>query len=221
MLMNLLSSEDAAAALGLSTRRVRALARAGRLKAHKVGNRWLLEPVSAREPRPGRPLTSAAAWATLAALTGERPGWIHPSALSRLKRRMGSREWVLRSLSNSESRALVVHWRALPSDIPKILKKPGLVLTGQCATSGEIDLFPSSDEIDAYVSSDVLRMIELQFRPAKKSDQPNLTLRVPNQPWILTFERAPMAVAAADLLLSPDPRVARAGSEALKKVLHD
>lgn len=41
-----------------------------------------------------------------------------------------------------------------------------------------------------------------QFQPAKESDQPNLTLRVPNQPWILKFAQASLAVVSADLLLS-------------------
>ena len=45
--MDLWSSQDAARRLGLSPRRVRALAGAGRLKAYKVGSRWILEPVSA------------------------------------------------------------------------------------------------------------------------------------------------------------------------------
>jgi hypothetical protein len=75
---------------------------------------------------------------------------------------------------------------ALPSDIPKIQEKVHLVLTGQSAVAGEIDLVSPSDEIEEYVSGDVPRLIERQFRPAKESDQPNLTLRGPNQPWIDT-----------------------------------
>jgi hypothetical protein len=134
---------------------------------------------------------------------------------------MRSSDWVLKSLQSSESRAAVVLWRALPSDIPKIRKKTRFVLTGQSAVAGEIDLVSPSDEIEAYVSKDVLRTIERQFRPAKESDQPNLTLRVPNQPWIHKFSRAPLAVVSADLLLSSDARASRAGREALRKLLHD
>jgi Helix-turn-helix domain len=219
--MELWSSQDAARALRLTPRRIRALARAGRLKAHKVGNRWLVEPTTAREPRHGRPPTPAIGWAILAVLSGERPNWLHPSALSRLKRWMRSTEWTIEALKRSKARARIVRLRALPSDIPKILKKPGMVRTGLSAITDEVDLVPSSGEIDAYVSNDVLRMIERQFKPARESDQPNLTLRLPNQAWILKFKRAPLAVVCADLLLSADPRVVRAGVEGLKKVLHD
>ena len=204
--MELWSSQDAARALRLTSRRIRALARAGRLKAHKVGNRWLVEPTTDRESRPGRPPTPAVAWAILSMQSGERPDWLHPSAVSRLKRRMRNTEWTIDALKNSQSRAWIVRLRALPSDIPKILKKPGMVLTGLSAITDEVDLVPSSEEIDAYVSNDVRRMIERQFKPARESDQPNLTLRLPNRAWILKFKRAPLAVVCADLLLSADPQ---------------
>jgi hypothetical protein len=216
------SSQDAAHRLGLSTRRVRALASAGRLKARKLGGRWILEPVSAvREPRAGRRVSAAIGWAILALLSGARPGGVHPSALSRLKRRLRDFEWVLRSLQYGEARARVVRWRVLPADIPKILREDGLVLTGLSAITREIDLVPSSEEVDAYVTSDVIRKIERQFKPAKEPDQPNLTLRVPNQPWILAFSKAPLAVVSADLLLSPDARAVRAGREALRRLVRD
>ena len=219
--MDLWSSQDAAHRLGLSSRRVRALAAGGKLKAHKIGNRWIFEPVSAvREPRAGRPVSAAIAWAILALLSGARPGGVHPSALSRLKRRLRDLEWVLRSLQYGEARARVVRWRVLPADIPKILAKRGLVLTGLSAITRAIDLVPSSEELDAYVTSDVMRTIERQFQPSKKSDEPNLTLRVPNQPWVLAFSQAPLAVVSADLLLSPDARAVRAGREALRRLVH-
>ena len=134
---------------------------------------------------------------------------------------MRNHEWVLQSLQHSEARARVVRWRALPSDVPKILEKATIVRTGLSAVTEEIDIVPARDGIDAYVDRNVLGLIEKQFQPAKESDEPNLTLRVPNQSWILAFSPAPLAVICADLLLSPDPRVSRAGREALKKLLHD
>jgi hypothetical protein len=114
-----------------------------------------------------------------------------------------------------------VRWRALPADLPRISKRTAIVSTGLSAVTREIDIVASSGEIDAYVDRSMLGVIEKQFRPAKESDEPNLTLRVPSLPWILSFSRAPLAVVSADLLLSPDPRVSRAGREALRKLLHD
>ena len=220
--MRLWSSKDAAEALGISTQRVRALARAGRLQARKVGSRWIVEQASGkRDARSGRPMSSAIAWAILAELSGARPDWVHPSALSRLRRRLRDPEWALQSLQHSQARARVVRWRALPADLPRIIKRAAIVPTGLSAITREIDIVASSGEIDAYVDRSMLGVIEKQFRPAKESDEPNLTLRVPSLPWILSFSRAPLAVVSADLLLSPDPRVSRAGREALRKLLHD
>jgi hypothetical protein len=219
--MKLWSSKDAAEALGVSMQRVRVLARAGRLVGRKIGSRWLVEPViGTREPRSGRPMSSAIAWALLAELSGARADWVHPSALSRLRRRFGEPDWVLQSLRHSQARSRILRWRALPSDLPKIRKKAAIIPTGLSAVTREIDLVDSSDEIDAYVDRDMLGRIEREFRPAKESDEPNLTLRVPDQPWILSLSRAPLAVVSADLYLSPDSRVSRAGREALRKLLH-
>jgi hypothetical protein len=134
---------------------------------------------------------------------------------------MRDHEWVLQSLQHSQARARVVRWRALPADLPKILRKATIVRTGLSALTKEIDIVPTRDEIDAYVEGNMLSFIEKQFQPAKESDEPNLTLRVPTQPWILAFSRTPLAVICADLLLGPDPRVSRAGREALRKLLHD
>lgn len=222
MSMRLWSSKDAAEALGVSTQRVRALARAGKVDARKVGSRWIVEPpLGKREPRSGRPMSPAIAWAILAELSGARPDWVHPSALSRLRRRLRNPELILLSLQHSQPRARVVRWRALPADLPRIIKRAAIVPTGLSAISKEIDLVDSSAEIDAYVDRNMLGVIEKQFRPAKESDEPNLTLRVPSLPWILSFSRAPLAVVSADLLLSPDQRVSRAGREALRKLIHD
>ena len=180
-----------------------------------------MEPVPGkREPQSGRPMSSAIAWALLAELSGARADWVHPSAMSRLRRRLGEPEWVLRSLQRSQARGRIVRWRALPSDLPKIRTKAAIIPTGLSAVTREIDIVGSSDEIDAYVDRDMLGLIERQFRPAKESVEPNLTLRVPSQPWILSFSRAPLAVVSADLLLSPDSRVSRAGGEALRKLLY-
>lgn len=52
---NLLTTEQAAARLGVSPRRVRAMIAAGRLAAQQVGRDWLISPEAIRDYRPGRP----------------------------------------------------------------------------------------------------------------------------------------------------------------------
>jgi hypothetical protein len=215
------STRDAAEELGISVQRIRVLAGAGRLSAHKVGGRWIVEEVSrAREPRAGRPLSSTAGWAILAELSGARVSWMQASALSRLRRRMREGEWVIDSLLHGDPRSRLVRWRALPSDLAKMAIEASLIPTGLSAVTGDIDLVAASAELDAYVSRRTLGLIERRFQPAKETEEPNITLRVPDLPWILTLSRAPLAVVAADLLRHPDPRVSRAGGDALRGLLN-
>lgn len=56
--MDLISTEQAAADLGVSRRRVQALIKSGRLKATKVGRVYVIRPKdleSVRVRKPGRP----------------------------------------------------------------------------------------------------------------------------------------------------------------------
>src|SRR5438132_681934 len=103
--MNAWSVPDAAKELGLSEQRVRALAQAGRLGARRVGHRWLLEedPRQVQRFGPGRPLSAGSSWAILALLSGDSPDWIHPSARSRLRRRLKDAAWLEAALSRGDN----------------------------------------------------------------------------------------------------------------------
>lgn len=75
-----LTVADAAARLGVSPRRVRALVEAGRLPARRVGTAWVTTPgavdaYARTAPGRGRPLSPATAWARLAeiAASSRRP----------------------------------------------------------------------------------------------------------------------------------------------------
>jgi len=220
--MAILSSCEAARALGISVQRVRVLARAGRLPAGKVGHRWVVErlPPGDRERRSGRPLSSDSAWAALALISGLRPRWIHASSVSRLRRRLQNAEWTLRELERSQARAKVERLRFLPSDLAKIRAEGGLVLTGLSALTSEFDIVEVHDRIDAYVNAGKLKSLKQRYRPDPGAPEANVTLRVPNRSWILAFPRAPGAVVAADLLEDQDARVSRAGRDALQRLLH-
>ncbi len=214
------SSKEVAEKLGISVQRVRALAGASRLDAHKVGDRWLVESLPRHDlgSRAGRPLASGSAWALLAELCGTVPGWIHAAALSRLRRRLRDPHWLVRALVHGQPRSKVLAWRALPADLPRIRREAGIVLTGLSAVSAGLDIVPERAGIDAYVDAKTLGFMEKRYRPGKSSEESNLTLRIPTHPWVLSFAEAPLAVAAADLLASPDPRRARAAREALEKL---
>jgi hypothetical protein len=137
---------------------------------------------------------------------------------SRLKRRLLSRQSLEEALKGSESRSVVYRWRFLPSDLPKLLDY-GFVRSGLAAPIPGLDVVPMDNELDGYVSSNALAEIERRFQPAKSPDNPNVVLRVPSQPWILSQGTvAPPAVVAADLLAHSDGRVVRGAHRLLQSI---
>ena len=142
-------------ALGISVQRVRALARAGRISAAKVGHRWVVERLSpgGHERRSGRPLSPHSAWAVLALISGFRPSWIDASSVSRLRRRLKNAEWTLRALKRSQARSKIERFRFLPCDLAKIRTERGLVLSGLSALTPDFNVVEAYDRIDAYVDA--------------------------------------------------------------------
>lgn len=211
------SVREAARLIGVSPQRVRAMLQAGRLQGRKVGRAWLVSDPQRLERRPrGRPLSAASAWALLALLAGEVPEWVDPAVVSRLRRRVRQGE-VARVLRQSAPRAQLHRWRVLPRDLDKLASEFPLVPSGLWARLPELDIVSVGQELDAYVDVRDVPKIERRFRPDRSSERPNLILRVPSHRWILErFDKAPPSVVAADLLLSDDPRVARAALRLLE-----
>lgn len=204
--------------MGVSPQRVRAMLAARRLQGRKVGRAWLVSDPErlVRRPR-GRPLSAASAWALLALLAGDVPDWADPAVVSRLRRRIRQGR-IVQPLKESAPRAVVHHWRVLPQDIDKLKKEFPLVLSGLSARPPELDVVPIGQELDAYLAGRYLPQIERRFRPDRSPVRPNLVLRVPSHRWILEqSDKAPLPVVAADLLLSDDPRVARAAARLLEQ----
>src|SRR5713101_3124423 len=219
--MNLMSVDQAARALGVSPRRVRALIGSKRVSAVRLGRSWALDRSLLRSHarrRSGRPISADNAWALLALLSGSEASWADVFSRSRLKRRLLNREWPGKALESSEPRSAIYNWHILPSDLPK-LKDYGLVRSGLAAEIPGLDIVPMDNVMDGYVSSNALAQIEKKLQPAKSPDNPNVVLRVPSQAWVLSQGPvAPTAVVAADLLAHPDSRVARAGRKLLQAI---
>lgn len=219
--MNLMSVDQAARVLGVSPRRVRALIGSKRVTAVKLGRSWAVDRSVLRSQgrrRSGRPISTENAWALLAILSGSGAPWVDVFSRSRLKRRLLNRGWLEKALESSDPRAAVYSWRILPSDLPK-LKDYGLVRSGLASQVPGLDIVSMDNALDGYVSSKALAQIEKKLHPAKSPDNPNVVLRVPSRPWVLSQGAvAPPAVVAADLLAHPDSRVARAGRKLLQAV---
>src|SRR3989442_10794560 len=139
--MNLMSVDEAALALGVSPRRVRALIGNNRVPALRLGRSWALDRSLLRSHgrrRSGRPIRADNAWAALALLSGSPAPWVDVFSRSRLKRRVLNREWLAKALESSEPRSAIYSWRILPSDLPK-LKDYGLVRSGLAGRGPGID----------------------------------------------------------------------------------
>jgi hypothetical protein len=166
----------------------------------------------------GRPVSAENAWGLLALLSGSQAPWLDAFTRSRLKRRLRNWESLERALEFSEPRSAVHRWRVLPSDLPK-LQGYGIVRSGLAAPIRGLDIVPMDNELDGYVSSKALALIEKRLRPAKSAGNANVILRVPSQKWILSRgQLAPPAVVAADLMAHADSRVARAGRKLLQTI---
>jgi hypothetical protein len=153
-------------------------------------------------------------------LGGSEAPWVDVFSRSRLKRRLLMGASLEKALQFSEPRSVVHRWRVLPGDLPR-LRDYGLVRSGLSAKIRRLDIVPIDDAVDGYVSAEALAKIEKKLQPAKSSDNPNVALRVPSQPWILgQGPVAPPVVVAADLLGHPDSRVRRAGRKLLQTIAH-
>lgn len=215
--MKEMSVRSAAKQLGLSEQRVRALLKAGRIKGRKIGSSWIVEdgPYLADSRPHGRPLAGSNAWALLALLSKQDPSWVDPSVRSRLRRWIGQRD-IVQLIRESAPRSSLHQWRVLPADILMIQDLYPIVRSGLSASGSQLDIVPIPGALDSYVDQASLDAIEGRFRPEVDSARPNIVLRVPVQDWILSFHDAPAPVAAADLLLHEDPRVARAAAQLLE-----
>ena len=95
---------EAARMMGVSAVRARQLAREGRLRARRVGGRWLVDAASVPSaPRRGRPMSPRIAWALVAISSGGSADWIEPRESCRLRQALdrlvadGEPEMLLRS----------------------------------------------------------------------------------------------------------------------------
>jgi hypothetical protein len=125
-------------------------------------------------------------------------------------------DWLIRALGSSQARATIERLRVLPSDLSKLPSEVRIVPSGLSAITKEFDIVPGCEGIDAYISPEGLRRVKRRFKPTAAKREGNLILRVPTVTWILGSDRAPIAIVAADLLDSEDPRVSRAGKDVLR-----
>ena len=228
----LITVNEAAKRLGVSKKRVYALAATGALTPHPLGsNRYLLDPVEVeargtQEIVNGRPLDQASAWAILwlglARDRGDLGPWgayLARNTRWRLRNRLGTGDLAesLAALApRLRNRARSIHLRAHPSDLPRLLAEPHVVRTGVSAAADVGADIIAANEAEAYVPADDVADLRKKYF-LEESRNPNVHLRVVEPPWPFPSESsvAPRSAVAVDLLDSPDQRTRRAGRELL------
>lgn len=218
------SVAQAARALGVSDRRIRALIRADALAAQHVGGRWLVsradvEQRARRRGRPGRPLGERNAWALVARLSGAEWPALSPWDRSRLKQRLARRS--LLSLADVlRDRAEPHLFRGDERLLERLRDDPDIVLSGVTAAAEYGVDIRAPGVVEAYVERDRLRDLVYRYalRPAEIADA-NVVLRAVDESVPQARHGvAPVAAVALDLLESPDDRSRRAGRELARRL---
>ena len=218
-----ISVGEASRELRVSDRRVRAMVAAGLLRGRRVAGRWLIRRADverrAREhSRPGRPMSERNAWALLRRLSADEwpdlPAW----DLSRLRQKLGRRS-VLSLADDLRGRADLVHFRADPRVLERLLRDSDVVRSGVSASSDYRFDVRAPGIVEGYVRHD--RLEDLAYRYALRPADPanaNVILRAVGADVLSPAERvAPWAAVALDLVESADPRSRRAGRELARR----
>lgn len=209
----------AALRLGVSERRVRALAGGGRLQARKVGGRWLIDPEAVDRRRaigapPGRPVAAETAWAILFRASGERPSWPATRDRSRSARVRRLRPHQLARLGR---RAEVRHFVGSLAAQDALRRHPHAVATGVSAAGGLGTDVVAHGVVEAYLPEAEAERFARRFAlRATDGSRANIILRAASF-WPFGGQRvAPRAAVAVDLAESIDERRRRAGLRLLR-----
>lgn len=222
-----MTTAEAAAELGVSVRRVQALAAAGALRGRRLGNQLVFDARAVRRraqapPGQGRPFTAQAAWAVLAIASGGT--WPADDASLRHRQRVRARQAARAAAEGRFARRGVLHaFRVAAADGANLRDDPRLVLGGVSAADRYGFDIAAEGVVEAYVDAALLERLRRStwMEPADPAAA-NLLLRVvPDDVWrVIGGERfAPAAAAAVDLLESDDDRTRRAGARALAQLV--
>lgn len=211
----------AAVHLGVSERRVRALARSGLLRAQLVGGRWLIDPSAVDHRRalarsPGRPIGAETVWALLFRASGAEPSWRPAAARRRLRSRLRAHS-LARDLGRLRLRAEVRYFLGSEAAQNALREHPHAVASGVSAADvygadvlapGVVDAYLPAVEAQRFAHAFALHEVEGQ--------RANIILRAaafwPFDGWRV----APRAVVAADLADALEERTRRAGLRLLR-----
>lgn len=218
----LLTTNEAAEQLGVSTRRIRAMASQGMLDYDKVSHRLLIVSSSVRKLRrqnrsSGRVFSQRIALASLYLISGKTPDWISSSEKSRLRKRLSNMD-AEELLSLCRNRSTVIDYWCRDTRLEQLSQRirPSSA-TGELATQFGLT---RTDDVEGYTieqsTESLIQDMKLRtdFRPT------NVRLHICK---FLPKSESPMplGVCAADLADSLNVREHGAGMETLSRLLEE
>jgi hypothetical protein len=216
-----ISVREAARQLGLSPRRVRVLAAAGRLPARRIDERhWVVDVDAARRAHSrrlaGRPLSPRSCWAILALAEGWDLIGLSASERQRARGRLAALgDLPPRALS---ARAISHRFAGHRGVLGRLADDDRLVLSGASGAQRYGADIVALERVEAYVRDDHLDAVADDFALRSAAEgQENVLLRVPQPTWPFpeTSRFAPQTVVAIDLIDAGDDRSVRAGQKLL------
>ncbi len=219
-----LSVIDAADALGVSAKRIRALIHAGELPGTKVAGRWVVDSADVdnrrREPRHGgRPLSPTNAWAIFALADGVRVPWVSRSEIDRLRARLRSEPGLADLAALTRRRAKAFRYRAVPAVVERLVATPGVQPTGISAEGHNLVGAPQADVyLPAEMVDEIVRRYALDA--ATRKDE-NVVLRVPSSDHWPVAASTPRLAVAVDLYDAGDDRSRRAARNLYRRITAD
>lgn len=234
MSLDLLSTKEAAAQLGVTARRVRALIEQGDLDAVRAGRTLLIEPESvarhqARGPAPTRPLSPRMSWAALLSEIGtadielvSKAFGLSSSERGRLmnlhRRPAADWTWLARRRAHTHRYAVRSAYLA------DIVSTVGVLTSGVSALNHyDVNLTTRANTAEVYAQAHVVETLAREF--ALRADAAgNLIVHVLSGIDAVTQflegrTTMPSAAVAVDLLEAGESRARRAGLELLDHLL--
>lgn len=220
---NLVSVSDAAMRLGISARRVRALATNGRVPAQKIANRWFVEVDRLGERgrsagARGRPFSAKHSLGLLYLASGDDARWLSEYEKWRLRRYALPRLHSL--LSRLRSRANVHAVLAPESVVKRLASDPKFVRSGVSAAEHHRADISGRSVLDGYYGERDFNNLAYRYalQPAPEAAA-NLIVRGIEDGSVLSGRHyMPIGVVAADLADSADARSRRAGVQLLRRL---
>jgi hypothetical protein len=221
--------QEAAQRLDVDSSRVRQLLRSERLSGRHVGRGWVVSGsdvarLASRQRRSGRPLAPARAWGLLDLLDGGSASWLSPVARSQV-RQLGRRlsgadadRWRAALRARNELHSCQVH----PAALRRLLKEPTALLGGPDeAQRRGIDLVAVNARPEVYLPAAEWHRLAPSLHLQDAPSDPDVIVRVPLGAWpFKDRDNAGVAVLAADLLDSAEPRAVAAGATRLNELSH-